>query len=115
MLVHLSALFSESRDIYSTLMFDEPEVSLHPYALSVFAEAVKFAANEWNRQIFIATHSPVLISQFEPEDILATELDEQGETVMKRVSEMNDIKDLLSEYAVGSLYMSELIASQGRF
>ncbi len=115
MLINLTALFSEGKDVCPTIMFDEPEVSLHPYALSVFANAVRFAAQEWNRQIFVATHSPVLISQFEPEDILAVELDDEtGRTLIKRVSQMDDISDLLKEYAVGSLYMAELIAAQSR-
>ena len=112
MLIHLTALFSEAKERNSLIVFDEPETSLHPYAISVFAEAVKHATQEWNRQVFIATHSPVLISQFEPEDILATRLEESGQTVLTRVSEMEDIKDLLEEYAVGSLYMAEAIAPQ---
>lgn len=114
MLIHLTALFSEGRDRSSILLFDEPEVSLHPYALSVLAKAIKFAANEWNKQIFIATHSPVLISQFDPKDILAAEIDESGQTIMQRVSEMENIKDLLEDYATGSLYMAEMIAPQSK-
>ena len=112
MLIHLTALFSEGMDRDSLIVFDEPETSLHPYAISVFAEAVEYATKEWNKQVFIATHSPVLISQFKPEDLLATGLDESGQTVLTRVSEMDDIKDLLEEYAVGSLYMAEAIAKQ---
>ena len=112
MLIHLTALFSERTDRDSLIVFDEPETSLHPYAISVFAEAVKQATKEWNKQVFIATHSPVLISQFDPEDLLATGLDESGQTVLTRVSEMEDIKDLLENYATGSLYMAEAIAPQ---
>ena len=100
MLIHLTALFSEEANQDSLIIFDEPETSLHPYAISVFAEAVKHATKEWNKQVFIATHSPVLIGQFEPEDLLATELDESGKTVLTRVSEMEDIKDLLETYAI---------------
>ncbi len=114
LLLHLTALFSEGKDRYSLILFDEPEISLHPHALSIFAKAVKLATEEWNKQIFIATHSPVLISQFEPENILAVELDHAGQTSMKRVSEMEDIKDLLEEYATGSLYMAEVIAPQSK-
>jgi predicted ATPase len=95
-------------------LFDEPEISLHPWTISIFAKAVKLATETWNKQIFIATHSPVLMSQFEPEYIFATEVDEIGRTVMKRVSEMEEIKDLLEEYAVGSLYMAEMIAPQSK-
>ena len=112
MLIHLTALFSGETDQDSLIVFDEPETSLHPYAISVFAEAVKQATKEWNKQVFIATHSPVLISQFDPEDLLATGLDESGQTVLTRVSEMEDIKDLLENYATGSLYMAEAIAPQ---
>ena len=43
---------------------------MHPWALTVFAKAVKVAAEQWNKQVFVATHSPVLISQFEPRDVL---------------------------------------------
>ena len=112
MLILLTALFAQENENNMLILFDEPETSLHPYAISVFADAVKQATKEWNKQVFIATHSPVLISQFEPEDILATELEESGQTVLTRVSEMDDIKDLLEEYAVGSLYMAEAIAKQ---
>ena len=114
MLIHLTALFSQRTDWDSLIVFDEPEISLHPYAISVFAEAVKQATKEWNKQVFIATHSPVLIGQFEPEDILATSLDESGQTVLTRVSEMEDIKDLLENYDTGSLYMAEAIAPQSK-
>ena len=112
MLIHLTALFSEGKERDSLIVFDEPETSLHPYAISVFAEAVQLATKEWNKQVFIATHSPVLISQFDPEDLLAAGLDESGQTVLTRVSEMDDIQDLLESYAAGSLYMAEAIAPQ---
>lgn len=114
MLIHLTALFAEGANRDSLLLFDEPEISLHPWSLAVFAKAVKLAIEKWNKQVFIATHSPVLISQFEPENILAAEVDEMGRTVMTRVSEIEDIQDLLEEYATGSLYMAEMIAPQSK-
>jgi predicted ATPase len=114
MLINLTALFSEGQNRYSLILFDEPEISLHPWALAVFAKAVKLATEKWNKQVFIATHSPVLISQFEPENILTAELDKKGKTVLKRLSEIEGIQDLLEEYATGSLYMAEMIAPQSK-
>lgn len=114
MLINLTALFSEGQNRYSLILFDEPEISLHPWALAVFAKAVKLATEKWNKQVFIATHSPVLISQFEPENILTAELDKEGKTVLKRISEIEGIQDLLAEYATGSLYMAEMIAPQSK-
>lgn len=113
MLIHLTALYGEG-DRDSILVFDEPETSLHPFAISVLAEAIKQAAEKWNKQILIATHSPVLISQFDLKDIVAAELDEDNSTRMRRVSDMPELADLLEEYAAGSLYMSEMLAKQSR-
>lgn len=114
MLIHLTALFSEGQNRESIIIFDEPETALHPYAIAVLAEAVEFASQDWNKQVFMATHSPVLISQFEPEQILATQLGDRGQTIVNRVSEMEGIQDLLENYATGSLYMAQLIAPQSR-
>jgi predicted ATPase len=112
MLALLTALFSEGKDRDALIMFDEPETSLHPHALAVFAEAVSFAAAEWRKQVFLATHSPVLLSQFEPDQIIAVNPGLEGETTVKRVREIEGIQDLLEEYALGSLYMAEAIAPQ---
>ncbi len=114
MLINLTALFSEGQNRYSLILFDEPELSLHPWALAVFAKAVKLATEKWNKQVFIATHSPVLISQFEPENILTAELDKEGKTILKRIGEIEGIQDLLEDYATGSLYMAEMIAPQSK-
>ena len=111
LLLLLTALFSEGRR-ESVLLFDEPETSLHPWAITVFAKAVKEAAGHWNKQVFLATHSPVLISQFEPKDILVAGI-EEGRARFDRLSEIEQVQDLLQEYAAGSLYMSEAIAPQG--
>ena len=111
MLLLLLALFSE-KDREAVLLFDEPEVSLHPWAISVLARAIKRASSQWGKQVFIATHSPVLISQFEPEDILVARV-ERGGARFDRLSQIEEVKDLLEEYAPGSLYMSESLAPQG--
>ena len=111
LLLLLTALFSDNENT-KIVIFDEPEISLHPHALTVFAEAVKLATTQWNKQVLIATHSPVLISQFAPENILAMEVNDQGRTVIKRLTEIEGIGDLLEQYAAGSLYMAQVIGKQ---
>jgi predicted ATPase len=110
-LLMLTALFSEGSDRPAVLLFDEPEVSLHPWPLAVLAKAAQEAAERWNKQVLIATHSPVLLSQFDVRHILATSVAD-GRTHLKRLSEMEEIKDLLEEYATGSLYMAEVVGGQ---
>ena len=107
----LIALFSEG-DRESVVLLDEPEISLHPWAIAVMARAVKHAADDYGKQVFIATHSPVLISQFAPEEVLVASL-EEGRARFDRLSGLEEVADLLEEYAAGALYMSEAIARQG--
>ena len=71
------------------------------------------AAEDWERQILVATHSPVLISQFPPDQTVAVEAPE-GRSRLSRLSEIEGIKDLLEDYASGTLYMSEIVASQSQ-
>lgn len=113
LLILLTALFSEGRDRYSLMLIDEPETSLHPWAIAVLAKAIKQATEEWGKQVLVATHSPVLMSQFDPDQILTVE-QADGRTRITRLSDIEEIKDLLQEYAPGSLYMSEVIGAQSK-
>lgn len=109
----LTSLFGDAQRHYQMLMFDEPETSLHPHAISVFAEAVKHATATFNRQIFISTHSPVLMSQFDIDSCLVLRAGEERDTRIEPLAARNDIRDLLDHYALGSLYMAEEVARQG--
>ncbi len=108
----LTGLFGDMQDRPSLLLFDEPETSLHPHALAVFAEAVCEAATKWNRQVFLGTHSPVLISQFEPSDVVVAEAGQDRSTKLRRVSEIKELQDMIQQYSVGSLYMAEEVGQQ---
>jgi predicted ATPase len=112
LLILLTALFSEGRDRPSLIMLDEPETSLHPHAIAVLAQAIEEAAENWQKQVMLATHSPVLMSQFAPENVVMVEPGERGQAIFRRVSEIGEIQDLLDEYALGSLYMAEAVAAQ---
>jgi predicted ATPase len=108
----LTALFGDQQYRFALQLFDEPETSLHPHAIVVFANAVKLAAEEWNRQVFVATHSPVLMSQFAREETLVFAAVKATGTEATRVSDLVDLKDLLDRYALGALYMAEEVAKQ---
>lgn len=51
----------------SMIAIDEPEVGLHPRLLPVVADMIRYASD--SRQVFVFTHSPDLLSQFDLEDI----------------------------------------------
>ena len=113
LLILLTALFSGGRDRYSLLLIDEPETSLHPWAIAVLAKAIKEATDQWGKQVILSTHSPVLLSQFDPQQILSVR-QHDGRTRITRLSEIEEVQDLLQEYAPGSLYESEMIGAQSR-
>ena len=108
----LVALFGDSGKRCNLHLFDEPETSLHPHAITVFAEAVRLATHSFSRQVFISTHSPVLLSQFDSEEILVFESGKERDTQVVRLPDKAELKDLLDRYALGSLYMAEEVAGQ---
>ncbi len=64
---------------------DEPEGRLHPDMIHSIADLIKSAAQ--NRQLIVATHSPLLLNDFELEDMLVFEKDEDNSTIVKRYFE----------------------------
>ena len=84
----------------SIILLDEPELGLHPYAISMLASMVKSASTE--TQIIISTQSPLLLDRFEPEDILVTEL-EDGVTTLTRL-QSSDLEEWLEDYSLGQLW-----------
>ena len=49
------------------VVIEEPENSIHPWALRNLVEAFRAASEK--RQIILTTHSPILIDQLKPEEI----------------------------------------------
>lgn len=111
MLILLVHLFGAPQNQKGLILLDEPDLSLHPWALFVLAEAIQDATKNWGRQVLLATHSPVLLSQF-PEDCLYLMTPKDGQTTVQRLSEMEVPRDLLNQYAAGSLYMMQMIGEQ---
>jgi len=53
------------------------------------------------------------LSQFDVQQVFATRADNHR-TSLQRLSEMTGIKDLLDQYAAGSLYMAEMVGGQSQ-
>jgi predicted ATPase len=63
------ALFCALFDPRTNLAFiEEPENSVHPWIVRVFADACRKAAKQ-GKQIFVTTHSPALLQQAEPSEV----------------------------------------------
>lgn len=90
----------------STIIIDEPELGLHPAAITILAELVKVASER--TQVIIATQSPALIDQFGIEDIVVVN-HEDGASTFKRLKE-EDFSEWLEDYSPGELWSKNVIA-----
>lgn len=84
----------------SVILLDEPELGLHPYAITLLASMVKQASVK--TQIVLATQSPILLDYFDPEDVLvADRLD--GATQFNRLKS-DQLTEWLEDYSLGQLW-----------
>ena len=84
----------------SVVLLDEPELGLHPYAITILAALVKQASVE--TQIVLATQSPILLDHFEPEDVLVADR-VGGATKITRL-ESDKLRSWLNDYSLGQLW-----------
>lgn len=84
----------------ATLIIDEPELGLHPYAIKLLASLLHECSQRC--QLIVATQSSLLLDEMKPEQIVVVN-HLNGETVLKRQSE-EQLADWLKEYTLGQLW-----------
>lgn len=92
-----------------TILIDEPELGLHPYAIQLLAAMIKKAAKE--RQIIVSTQSVELLNEFQAEDVLVVEHKDK-ETTFKRVDEKKLSSWLEDDYTLGDLWKHNLLGGR---
>lgn len=82
------------------ILLDEPELGLHPYAITLLASMVKSASV--NGQVIMATQSPTLLKHFTPNDVIVANR-VNGEAKFERLdAEKLDV--WLEDYSLGQLW-----------
>ena len=89
----------------STVVIDEPELGLHPYALEVLAQLLKESAQQ--TQLIVSTQSAPLLNQFEPQEVVVVERVE-GASQFRRL-EAEPLAGWLKDYALGELLQKNVI------
>ena len=89
----------------STIIIDEPEIGLHPAAITILAELIQQAAQR--TQLIIATQSPALIDQFGIDDIVVVNR-KDGASLFERLNE-DDLFNWLESYSIGELWSKNVI------
>lgn len=93
-----------------TIIIDEPELGLHPYAISVLAELVKSISQL--KQIIISTQSVELLNEFDVCDVVVVDRNEESGTKFKRLNEQELSVWLDDEYSLGDLWKKNLIGGR---
>jgi len=89
----------------STVVIDEPELGLHPYALEVLAQLLKESAQR--TQLIVSNQSAPLLNQFEPPEIVVVERVE-GASHFRRL-EAEPLAEWLEDYTLGELLQKNVI------
>ena len=96
----LPEMISLRRSIHS-----EPELGLHPNAISVIASLVKSASVE--SQVIIATQSPTFLDYFEPHNVITANRS-VGKSKFERL-EAEELRDWLEDYSLGELWQKNVV------
>ncbi len=103
--IALSVLFLQP-SLPDTIIIDEPELGLHPAAISKLAAMIKSVSSK-KCQVVVATQSTDLISHFLPEDIITVD-QINGESIFKRLNK-NSLKKWLDDYTIDDLWKRNII------
>ena len=93
----------------STIIIDEPELGLHPYAIEILAELIE--ATSKKTQLIVSTQSPSLVDYFEPEDIIVVNR-KKGESVFNRLNK-DEFSSWLEDYSLGDLWLKNIVTGGG--
>ncbi|MGH7844355.1 MAG: AAA family ATPase [Candidatus Binatia bacterium] len=91
-----------------TILIDEPELGLHPYALTILAGLLRQARDV--RQLIVSTQSVDLVNELTPEDVIVVDR-KDGASVFKRL-DAERLSDWLQEYALGELWKMNVLGGR---
>lgn len=89
----------------ATVVIDEPELGLHPFAISMLADLIKSAAER--TQVIISTQSPTLLDHFEPEEIIVVNRT-HGRSTFERL-DSKELGEWMDDYSVGELWQKNVV------
>lgn len=93
----------------ATIIVDEPELGLHPYAITMFADMVKQISSK--KQIIISTQSVELLNEFDVDDVVVVDKDETGASIFSRLNE-DELKIWLDDYSLGDLWQKNILGGR---
>jgi predicted ATPase len=87
-------------------LFDEPELGVHPRALTLLANLFQRAARKNFNQVIVSTQSAALLKEFAPEDVIVVD-HYQGESTFRRL-QAKELAKWLKEFICGELWQTDI-------
>ena len=103
-------LLQPPKTMPSIIIIDEPELGLHPTAISILAGMIKKASQ--NAQVVLATQSPRLLDEFSADQVVVIERDEVKKTSVFKKLSSEKLKDWEEEYTTSELWDKNVIGGR---
>lgn len=103
----ISLLMQPAEELPHLIIVDEPELGLHPYALSVIASLFQSASH--HAQVLLSTQSSEFLNHFDVEDIVIVERDGESSKFVRPNAE--ELKDWLQDYSLGEIWTKNVIGA----
>jgi predicted ATPase len=97
-------------ELPSLIVIDEPELGLHPFAITQLAALVRAAASR--SQVLLATQSVTLLDQFDASEIIVAERS-NGESTFQRL-DPKALEAWKQEYSLGELWLKNVLGGRPR-
>ncbi len=98
----------------TTILVDEPELGLHPAALTLLAELVREAAQR--RQVVMTTQSVSFLDAFTPDEVIVVDRARDSETgrfaSIGRQLDAKEYEAWLEEYTLGDLWLKNVLGGR---
>lgn len=96
------------KNLAKVILLDEPELGLHPSAITILAGLLRKAS--LRSQVIVSTQSVSLVNEFDAEDIIVVEK-QDAETVFRRL-DAEKLEAWLEEYSLGDLWDKNVIGGK---
>ncbi len=103
-------LLQPKETIARVIILDEPELGLHPMAISTLAHLISEAALK--AQVLVSTQSKDLIDCFEPENIVVVEMDETTHSTTVQQLDREELDLWLQEYTLSELWDKNILGGR---
>lgn len=90
------------------ILIDEPELGLHPAALSILAALLQRASEA--RPVVVSTQSVDLVNEFQPDDVVVVER-RDGASIFNRL-DSDGLADWLKDHSLGELWMMNIFGGR---